>query len=474
MPEETPIAEKNNNIIINANYKKNGDAEKFAIVDKKKGIYIKGGEKSILKNNGSIERDFKMFELEEDDLTRSLKGLEEIENQRTSHLITNGINCEWSLNGEVQTNFVGGNTTSQTFEDNVPQGIVFTFKNIKIKGSPVIYKGEVNQEGKQHGKGTLGCLDTFNKQTVIYNGDWKDGLYHGEGTLYYPSLGSNENQCDKYAGSWVKNQREGEGTMTYLNGETYNGQWVKNQRHGKGTITTAQGVQYELHFKKDKIDFTQKGKIKYPDGEEYIGNLKMIGEKIMKHGEGVLTTKDKIVYRGEFKEDKRDGEGILSEGGIEIYNGIWKDDKRNGKGTGRSGEMEYKGNWKDDQMEDENGELTFIKVGEKYKGSFKGGVMTGKGDHFDKDGNKRYSGDFVEGYYKGDGILIDSIGMYTGQFEKGEFNGDGKFKYSNGSVYVGKWKDGKKNGKGTLTTNDGSEFDGIFEDDQFIRGSKSF
>ena len=40
-----------------------------------------------------------------------------------------------------------------------------------------------------------------------------------------------------YIGEWKDNQKNGQGTMTYQNGNKYVGEWKDNQMNGQGTMT---------------------------------------------------------------------------------------------------------------------------------------------------------------------------------------------------------------------------------------------
>ena len=47
------------------------------------------------------------------------------------------------------------------------------------------------------------------------------------------------------AGDWKDDVRDGFGTYTYANGDTYEGEWSNNLRHGQGTYTYAEsGAKY--------------------------------------------------------------------------------------------------------------------------------------------------------------------------------------------------------------------------------------
>ena len=41
------------------------------------------------------------------------------------------------------------------------------------------------------------------------------------------------------AGEWENDERSGDGTYYYINGDVYEGQWKYNKKHGKGVYTCA-------------------------------------------------------------------------------------------------------------------------------------------------------------------------------------------------------------------------------------------
>ena len=52
-------------------------------------------------------------------------------------------------------------------------------------------------------------------------------------------------------------------------------------------------------------------------------------------------------------------------------------------------------------------------------------------------------------------------------------HGYGTYQWSDGTIYAGGWKQGKFHGPGVLTYPDGSTLEGIWEDDSFVRETKS-
>lgn len=76
-----------------------------------------------------------------------------------------------------------------------------------------------------------------------------------------------------YVGQMQRGKLDGQGTLTFENGDRYQGQFVKGKLEGQGTFTSVDGWVYEGHF--------------------YNGQA---------HGQGKLTTEAAIVYEGQFKE----------------------------------------------------------------------------------------------------------------------------------------------------------------------------
>jgi hypothetical protein len=99
------------------------------------------------------------------------------------------------------------------------------------------YSGEVNTAGKKDGFGrktwTVGPLNGS-----VYEGEWKDNIQNGHGTLHY----ANGGVC---VGGWKNDREFGAGSMRYPNGDVYTGVWADNgdsdgqMRRVDGTVLTA-------------------------------------------------------------------------------------------------------------------------------------------------------------------------------------------------------------------------------------------
>ena len=58
-----------------------------------------------------------------------------------------------------------------------------------------------------------------------------------------------DNGAIRYDGSVVRGKMNGEGTVTFQNGDTYKGNFVNGTFSGKGTLTTEKNVVYKGTFK---------------------------------------------------------------------------------------------------------------------------------------------------------------------------------------------------------------------------------
>ena len=153
-------------------------------------------------------------------------------------------------------------------------------------------------EGRMEG----GIRNGFGKSTAstntrTYEGEWRDGRFHGKGVLVDP-------QGNRFDGTWEAGQLVGKATVTYRNGAGYEGE-IKNLRpQGKGFMTYNDGGRY--------------------DGEWNNGQ---------RNGRGVLTWRDNARYEGDWKQGEREGRGVMTYGDGSRYEGEWKHGRREGSGV---------------------------------------------------------------------------------------------------------------------------------------------
>ena len=194
------------------------------------------------------------------------------------------------------------------------------------------YEGDVNDDGKYDGQGTLTHISG-----AKYIGEFKDGNYNGQGTFTYTSgetwTGEWLNNVrhtgqgtftypsgEKYVGEYKDGKRDGQGTLTYPNGKKYVGEWKDDKRNGQGTLTFPSGEKYVGEWKNNKAN--GQGTLTFPSGEKYLGVWKK-----GKYIQGTLALPSGEKYVGEFKDDERNGKGVnYSVNGI-IESGIWKENK---------------------------------------------------------------------------------------------------------------------------------------------------
>ena len=83
------------------------------------------------------------------------------------------------------------------------------------------------------------CYDGHGTYTwsdgAVYEGDWKDDLRHGDGTMIY------FNEEAKYVGEWINNKKHGQGVYYYGDGSRHEGAWKNAIQHGQGTEFNSKG-----------------------------------------------------------------------------------------------------------------------------------------------------------------------------------------------------------------------------------------
>ena len=173
-----------------------------------------------------------------------------------------------------------------------------------------------------------------------YIGQWVNGLAHGKGTIYY------KNGSILYDGDFVDGKYEGNGRENYENGTHYIGQFLGGYRHGKGVMYYNNGsILYEGDFANDIIEGN--GKLIRENGTYYIGQF-LNG---LAHGKGVMYTKNgSVLYEGDLVNDKFEGNGKEIYDNGNYYIGQFLNGYKHGKGTlyNKDGKILYKGNFVND------------------------------------------------------------------------------------------------------------------------------
>ena len=87
-----------------------------------------------------------------------------------------------------------------------------------------------DQEVKNSSRDYTGWAIATYPDLEIYEGDFVDGIWEGNGTYRYLS-------GEVYSGQWKKNLKHGLGTLTYPKIGEYKGFFENGWRHGEGVFT---------------------------------------------------------------------------------------------------------------------------------------------------------------------------------------------------------------------------------------------
>jgi hypothetical protein len=109
----------------------------------------------------------------------------------------------------------------------------------RIKGKPAYdpssifaqFRGAM-KDGRPEGYGTY-----FDHSGLAYEGEWKNGVMEGQGTLRLSS-------ADQYVGQFRAGKANGTGRYIDVTGEIFDGQFIDGLREGRGTTTLPNGSTY--------------------------------------------------------------------------------------------------------------------------------------------------------------------------------------------------------------------------------------
>lgn len=293
------------------------------------------------------------------------------------------------------------------------------------------YKGPLNPQGQLEGQGKLTWTNGDE-----FEGEFVAGLFQGEGRYLIKGYAV-------YQGQFNQGYMEGKGKLEFDNGTKYEGEFSKNVFNGKGKLINKDGSIYEGEFLNNEI--TGKGKWIFTDKGIYVGDVK----NGTLHGKGKLNRADGGSYTGDFVDGKMQGHGRYKIR-KHTYVGEFSNDKFTGKGS-------YK---------DEDGDV--------YKGTFLNWVLHSQGTKTDKNGNQ-WIGKFEYGTLTGSGTYLGKNGeAYEGEFEYDRYSGKGKLTEKNGDVYEGEFRYGQKDGKGVITykkpINGITKTQGRWDNDRMVEG----
>merc|ERR1719230_2153166 len=91
------------------------------------------------------------------------------------------------------------------------------------------------ERGRANGQGQLVRTDGS-----VYSGQFQEDCMSGEGHMSWPD-------GVEYVGQFSGNKREGQGRMAWKAGKwkNYEGQWKEGMQHGRGSLTDHSGTMFE-------------------------------------------------------------------------------------------------------------------------------------------------------------------------------------------------------------------------------------
>lgn len=330
------------------------------------------------------------------------------------------------------------------------------FEKKKMQGFGVLVKSNEIFAGNFANSQPNGYLDWYVGGKLRYKGNWLNGSFDGEGTLYkennetvtgvwkngkiHEKMMKFSNEVGDYYGYIKDGKPSRRGILKYKDGSVYEGEWKNGKYEGEGVFYNevdsvigewiagkldgyAWYYSPEFYF---EGDFTQGlpngfGAVLFADSSYYSGTF----ENGKKSGYGDLILPNNDSYFGDWVNDLQDGYGSYYFANGDSYVGQWKNGLQHGEGTYTSNEFTYIGNWEEGWINGE-GRIDY-KNGDYYEGNFVENQRYGVGAYHSATGNV-YEGEFVDGLYNGLGTYYFNDGsIYEGEFEDGKIKGDGTF-----------------------------------------------
>jgi hypothetical protein len=185
------------------------------------------------------------------------------------------------------------------------------------------YEGDV-VNGVRHGHGVY---RKAGPKGFVYEGDWRQGQFHGQGICLYGEQGC----AHHYIGQFHDGLREGNGTMFYPNGNVYEGEWHIGKRHGHGKFTWAEsGSYYVGDFSNGEMSgqgeivyafSAQSPSVQFVQSNRYLGTF----DSSLRNGYGVFYYANGAVYKGQWKDNLKNGMGTFTSRDGRVYHSEFRD-----------------------------------------------------------------------------------------------------------------------------------------------------
>ena len=172
------------------------------------------------------------------------------------------------------------------------------------------YEGEWI-DGKPNGEGEL----LFKSGNGGYIGSFKDGGFHGFGTLYVDN-------GYKYIGDWKFDKKNGYGREIFPNGNMYIGEWKDDIANGVGIkVDKNSGRTYSGTWKNGKRHGVGAQVNDSAEGRTIISGT---FEDDFLHGYSVILRADGVKYIGQMNKGNQHGAGIFYNKSGNVDVGLWE------------------------------------------------------------------------------------------------------------------------------------------------------
>jgi hypothetical protein len=169
----------------------------------------------------------------------------------------------------------------------------------------------------------------------------------------------------------IASKRSGKGTTANADGDRYEGEFKDGSFHGIGHLKTSRNIEYTGEFANGLF---AKGVVQFADGSVYEGT--MVNSKY--DGYGILRGSDNSYYEGEYKAGRKHGFGSQRWPNGDTYEGQYENGVESGKGKyvfASEGRV-YQGNFVNGKFNG-YGVMTW-ENGYRYEGQFVNGERQGK------------------------------------------------------------------------------------------------
>ncbi|OMJ86178.1 hypothetical protein SteCoe_12384 [Stentor coeruleus] len=182
---------------------------------------------------------------------------------------------DYQLNEDLETVF-NLNCNEGIYSGQILEGKKSGIGYLKFEDGSKYFGGWKNN--KPHGNGYLVFNDIKkNNKNHFYRGEFKHGLYSGEGTykegLYF------------YEGNWESNKKHGVGHECMRNMDNYYGDFFEGKRHGSGIIEMENGGKVEGIFENGSL---VAGTYELEENKDNRINYQGYWKNGLFHGEGTL------------------------------------------------------------------------------------------------------------------------------------------------------------------------------------------